>query len=150
MVVRIKSLCSGVILKEKFYCVETADNGSSMKTLSQTGLPRAFAQRLRQRREELGMHKQDMADRVGVSLTTIQKYENGQMHGFICLFFEKREQMNVCQCKKTKKQSDSGTESTDYLERNQASESTTFLVIDFCCIWIYILLFAAWRVADGF
>lgn len=50
-----------------------------MKTFSQAGLTKAFAQRLRQRREELGMHKQDMAARVGVSLTTIQKYENGQM-----------------------------------------------------------------------
>ena len=50
-----------------------------MNTSSRVGLPKVFAQRLRQRREELDMHKQDMADRVGVSLTTIQKYENGQM-----------------------------------------------------------------------
>ena len=42
-------------------------------------MSRVFAQRLRQRREALGLHKQDMANKVGVSLTTIQQYEKGQM-----------------------------------------------------------------------
>ena len=42
-------------------------------------MSRIFAQRLRQRREALGLHKQDMANKVGVSLTTIQQYEKGQM-----------------------------------------------------------------------
>ena len=34
---------------------------------------------MRQRRENLGLHKQVLADTVGLSLTTIQQYENGQM-----------------------------------------------------------------------
>ncbi len=38
-----------------------------------------FGQRLRQRRENLGLRKQELAARIGVSLTTIQQYENGQM-----------------------------------------------------------------------
>ncbi len=38
-----------------------------------------FGQRLRQRRESLGMRKQELATHIGVSLTTIQQYENGQM-----------------------------------------------------------------------
>ncbi len=38
-----------------------------------------FGQRLRQRRESLGMRKQELATSIGVSLTTIQQYENGQM-----------------------------------------------------------------------
>ncbi|RRD69219.1 MULTISPECIES: helix-turn-helix transcriptional regulator [unclassified Desulfovibrio] len=40
---------------------------------------RAFARRLRQRREELGLRKQEIARRAGLSLTTIQQYENGQL-----------------------------------------------------------------------
>ena len=40
---------------------------------------RAFARRLRERREELGLHKQLLAERTGLSLTTIQQYENGQL-----------------------------------------------------------------------
>ncbi len=50
-----------------------------MKTTTRASLAKAFAQRLRQQREKLGMHKQDLASRVGVSLTTIQQYEKGQM-----------------------------------------------------------------------
>ncbi len=50
-----------------------------MKTAAGVSLSRVFAQRLRQRREALGLHKQDMANKVGVSLTTIQQYEKGQM-----------------------------------------------------------------------
>ena len=46
-----------------------------MKTAAGVSLSRMFAQRLRQRREALGLHKQDMANKVGVSLTTIQQYE---------------------------------------------------------------------------
>ncbi len=42
---------------------------------SQTG----FGQRLQARRQELGLRKADLASQVGVSLTTIQQYENGQM-----------------------------------------------------------------------
>ncbi len=38
-----------------------------------------FGDRLRQRRESLGIRKQDLATSIGVSLTTIQQYENGQM-----------------------------------------------------------------------
>lgn len=38
-----------------------------------------FGARLRLRRESLGLRKQALADAVGVSLTTIQQYENGQM-----------------------------------------------------------------------
>ncbi len=38
-----------------------------------------FGQRLRQRREVLGIRKHELAARIGVSLTTIQQYENGQM-----------------------------------------------------------------------
>ena len=38
-----------------------------------------FAERLRRRRLGLGLRKQDLAAQVGVSLTTIQQYENGQL-----------------------------------------------------------------------
>ncbi len=38
-----------------------------------------FSHRLRQRREYLNMDKDTLAASIGVSLTTIQKYENGQM-----------------------------------------------------------------------
>ena len=38
-----------------------------------------FGQRLRTRRLECGLRKADLASQVGVSLTTIQQYENGQM-----------------------------------------------------------------------
>ncbi|SDF41231.1 XRE family transcriptional regulator [Desulfovibrio legallii] len=38
----------------------------------------AFARRLAQRREALGLRKQDLAERMGLSLTTIQQYERGQ------------------------------------------------------------------------
>ena len=38
-----------------------------------------FADRLRRRRLGLGLRKQDLAAQVGVSLTTIQQYENGQL-----------------------------------------------------------------------
>ncbi len=38
-----------------------------------------FSNRLRQRREQLGMRKHELAAQVEVSLTTIQQYENGQM-----------------------------------------------------------------------
>ncbi len=41
--------------------------------------PLHFGQRLRQRRESLGLRKQELAASIGVSLTTIQQYENGQM-----------------------------------------------------------------------
>ncbi|MDR2820245.1 MAG: helix-turn-helix domain-containing protein [Desulfovibrio sp.] len=44
-----------------------------------TELQRAFGERLRRRRRELDLKKQELADRVGVSLTTIQQYENGHM-----------------------------------------------------------------------
>lgn len=46
---------------------------------SRQHLGAAFAGRLRQRRRELGLHKQAVAAGVGVSLTTIQQYENGQL-----------------------------------------------------------------------
>lgn len=39
----------------------------------------AFAGRMRQRRQELGLSKPEVAGGVGVSLTTIQQYENGQL-----------------------------------------------------------------------
>ncbi|MDO5484178.1 MAG: helix-turn-helix transcriptional regulator [Desulfovibrionaceae bacterium] len=39
----------------------------------------AFARRLRERRTWLHMRKGDLAGRVGVSQTTIQQYENGQL-----------------------------------------------------------------------
>ncbi len=39
----------------------------------------SFGDRLRQRRESLGIRKQELATSIGVSLTTIQQYENGQM-----------------------------------------------------------------------
>lgn len=43
-------------------------------------LPAAgFGKRLQKRREHLHIRKQDLAARIGVSLTTIQQYENGQM-----------------------------------------------------------------------
>ena len=38
----------------------------------------AFARRLAQRREALGLRKQDLAKKMGLSLTTIQQYERGQ------------------------------------------------------------------------
>lgn len=38
-----------------------------------------FGKRLQSRREHLHMRKQDLAARIGVSLTTIQQYENGQL-----------------------------------------------------------------------
>ena len=38
-----------------------------------------FAERLRRRRLGLGLRKRDLAAQVGVSLTTIQQYENGQL-----------------------------------------------------------------------
>lgn len=38
-----------------------------------------FGGRLRLRRERLGLRKQDVASGIGVSLTTIQQYENGQL-----------------------------------------------------------------------
>ena len=52
-----------------------------MKTapLSSGGLHSGFAERLRQRRVQLALRKQDLAAQVGVSLTTIQQYENGQL-----------------------------------------------------------------------
>lgn len=43
------------------------------------GLGNAFAGRLRRRRQEQGLRKQELAARIGVSLTTIQQYENGQL-----------------------------------------------------------------------
>ena len=46
---------------------------------AQAPLVSAFGARMRQRRENLGLHKQVLADTVGLSLTTIQQYENGQM-----------------------------------------------------------------------
>ena len=49
-----------------------------MKT-AQSPLTSAFGTRMRQRREMLGLHKQVLAEAVGLSLTTIQQYENGQM-----------------------------------------------------------------------
>lgn len=38
-----------------------------------------FGTRLQKRREQLHIRKQELAARIGVSLTTIQQYENGQM-----------------------------------------------------------------------
>ncbi len=38
-----------------------------------------FSIRLRKQREKLGIRKHDLAESVGVSLTTIQQYESGQM-----------------------------------------------------------------------
>lgn len=38
----------------------------------------SFGERLRQRREKLDLRKQELAAAIGVSLTTIQQYENGQ------------------------------------------------------------------------
>ena len=49
-----------------------------MKT-AQAPLISAFGARMRQRRENLGLHKQVLAEAVGLSLTTIQQYENGQL-----------------------------------------------------------------------
>ena len=49
-----------------------------MKT-AQAPLVAAFGARMRQRRENLGLHKQVLAEAVGLSLTTIQQYENGQL-----------------------------------------------------------------------
>lgn len=49
-----------------------------MKT-AQAPLVSAFGARMRQRRENLGLHKQVLAEAVGLSLTTIQQYENGQL-----------------------------------------------------------------------
>ena len=43
------------------------------------GLGNAFAGRLRRRRQEQGLRKPELAARIGVSLTTIQQYENGQL-----------------------------------------------------------------------
>lgn len=45
----------------------------------QRAVVNAFGERLRGRRERLGLRKQDIAAGVGVSLTTIQQYEHGQM-----------------------------------------------------------------------
>ena len=47
--------------------------------LSSGGLHSGFAERLRRRRVQLALRKQDLAAQVGVSLTTIQQYENGQL-----------------------------------------------------------------------
>ncbi|MEG2172317.1 MAG: helix-turn-helix transcriptional regulator [Desulfovibrionaceae bacterium] len=45
-----------------------------------SGLPLAgFGKRLQTRREQLHIRKQELASTIGVSLTTIQQYENGQM-----------------------------------------------------------------------
>lgn len=38
-----------------------------------------FGKRLQKKREQLHIRKQELASRIGVSLTTIQQYENGQM-----------------------------------------------------------------------
>ncbi len=38
-----------------------------------------FHLRLQQQREKCGMRKQELAERIGVSITTIQQYENGQL-----------------------------------------------------------------------
>ena len=48
-------------------------------SLSSIGAHNGFSGRLRQRRLQLELRKQDLAAQVGVSLTTIQQYENGQM-----------------------------------------------------------------------
>ena len=45
----------------------------------QNQLKLSFAKRLKSRRESLNIRKQELATRIGVSLTTIQQYENGQM-----------------------------------------------------------------------
>lgn len=44
-----------------------------------SSLQKEFAQRLRRRRFQLGLSKQELAAQVGVSLTTIQQYENRQL-----------------------------------------------------------------------
>ncbi|MBD5626202.1 MAG: helix-turn-helix transcriptional regulator [Desulfovibrio sp.] len=49
-----------------------------MNSPAPTAQASAFAARLRQRRAQLGLRKPDVATAVGVSLTTIQQYENGQ------------------------------------------------------------------------
>lgn len=46
---------------------------------SSESLGKGFAERLRLRRTALGLHKQELASRVGVSLTTMQQYEHGQL-----------------------------------------------------------------------
>lgn len=51
----------------------------STTSLSAPGGHNDFSARLRLRRLQLDLRKQDLAARVGVSLTTIQQYENGQM-----------------------------------------------------------------------
>ena len=51
----------------------------TMPCATPPGLGAAFAGRLRRRREEQGLRKQELAARIGVSLTTIQQYENGQL-----------------------------------------------------------------------
>ena len=50
------------------------------------GLGSAFAGRLRRRRQEQGLRKQELAARIGVSLTTIQQYENGQLPVLVLLY----------------------------------------------------------------
>ncbi len=42
-------------------------------------LPKLFGQRLHFLREKRGLRKTELAEKIGVSLTTIQQYENGQM-----------------------------------------------------------------------
>lgn len=49
------------------------------KIVRHGGGTEGFAQRLQSRREQLGLRKQALAVQVGVSLTTIQQYENGQL-----------------------------------------------------------------------
>lgn len=44
-----------------------------------SGLQMEFTQRLRRRRMELGLSKQELAAQVGVSQTTIQQYESRQL-----------------------------------------------------------------------
>ncbi len=51
----------------------------STTALSVPGGHDGFSARLRRRRLQLDLRKQELAARVGVSLTTIQQYENGQM-----------------------------------------------------------------------
>ncbi|WP_300908732.1 S24 family peptidase [uncultured Desulfovibrio sp.] len=51
----------------------------STTALSVSGGHDGFSARLRRRRLQLDLRKQELAARVGVSLTTIQQYENGQM-----------------------------------------------------------------------
>ena len=38
----------------------------------------SFGQRLRERRKEMGMSQQDLAKALGVSLSAVSNYENGQ------------------------------------------------------------------------